>query len=375
MNRPAFCLADFLSERGGCLREFDYLIFIGRFQPFHNGHLWTLQHALQRADKVIVLCGSARQARNPMHPFTVEDRERMIRLALTEEEQARVFVVGISDRMYNDQQWLTEVQHLVDRVIAVDTTNLGSHQAQFRIGIVGPPRGAKKGSADYLDLFPQWARVEAPELPDVHASRIRHAFFDPDREGDWPACAALLPEPVFDWLNTFRSGETFANLQGEYLFVKRYRQSWAAAPYPPTFVTVDAVVIHSGHVLLVRRRSQPGKGLWALPGGFVNPDERIRDAVIRELKEETRLKVPAPVLAGSVRESRVFDHPQRSLRGRTITHAFLIELAPTSEGLPKVRGDDDADKAKWVPLFEFNRMEEQLFEDHFYIVNWFLGQV
>lgn len=369
------------------MREFDYLIFIGRFQPFHNGHLWTMQHALQLADKVIVLCGSARQARNPMHPFTVEDRERMIRLALSEQEQSRVFVVGISDRMYNDQQWLTEVQNLVDRVIAVDTSNVDSRQAQFRIGIVGPPRGArhadgsvavggtKRGNAEYLDLFPQWKRVEAPELPDVHASRIRHAFFDPERAGDWPSCAALLPAPVFDWLNVFREGEAFAKLQDEYLFVKRYRQSWAAAPYPPSFVTVDAVVIHSGHVLLVRRRSQPGKGLWALPGGFVSPDERIRDAVIRELKEEARLKVPAPVLAGSIRGSRVFDHPQRSLRGRTITHAFLIELAPTTEGLPKVRGDDDADKAKWVPLFEFNRMEEQLFEDHFYIVNWFLGQV
>ncbi|SFZ74417.1 bifunctional nicotinamide-nucleotide adenylyltransferase/Nudix hydroxylase [Chitinimonas taiwanensis] len=369
------------------MREFDYLIFIGRFQPFHNGHLWTLQHALERADKVVVLCGSARQARNPMHPFTVEDRERMMRLALPEDVQSRVFVVGISDRMYNDQQWLTEVQNLVDRVIAVDNSDVGSRQAQFRIGIVGPPRGArhadggvaiggaKRGNAEYLELFPQWQRVEAPELPDVHASRVRHAFFDPEREGDWPACAALLPPPVFAWLNAFRASETFANLQSEYLFLKRYRQSWAAAPYPPTFVTVDAVVIHSGHVLLVRRRSQPGKGLWALPGGFVHPDERIKDAVIRELREEARLRVPAPVLAGSMRANRVFDHPQRSLRGRTITHAFLIELAPTSEGLPKVRGDDDAERAKWVPLFEFNRMEEQLFEDHFYIVNWFLGQV
>jgi bifunctional NMN adenylyltransferase/nudix hydrolase len=357
------------------MREFDYLVFIGRFQPLHNGHFWTLQYALERAEKVIVLCGSARQARNPMHPFTVEDRERMIRLALPAEVQARVVVVGISDRMYNDQQWLTEVQNQVDRVIAVDTLDVGSRQAQFRIGIVGPPRGRRKVNVDYLELFPQWARVETPELPEVQASRIRHAYFDPSREADWPACAALVPAPVFDWLNAFRQNEAFARLQDEYLFVKRYRQSWAAAPYPPTFVTVDAVVIHSGHILLVKRRGLPGRGLWALPGGFVEHDERIRDAVIRELKEETRLKVPAPVLAGSIRASRVFDHPQRSLRGRTITHAFLIELAPTSDGLPKVRGSDDADEAKWVPLFEFNRMEAQLFEDHFYIVNWFLGQV
>ncbi|MBV1775102.1 bifunctional nicotinamide-nucleotide adenylyltransferase/Nudix hydroxylase [Burkholderiaceae bacterium DAT-1] len=353
-------------------RDFDYLVFIGRFQPFHNGHLWTLQHALRLADKVIVLCGSARQARTPRNPWTLDEREQLIRSSLSLEDQSRVFVVGVSDRMYNDQQWLTEVQNQVDRVIAVDTTKLDSSLTQFRIGLVGPPRGSY---TDYLDLFPQWARVEASEVPDLQASRIRHAYFDPDRADDFEACKALLPSAVFDWLQTFRQSESFANLQNEYLFVKRYKQSWAAAPFPPTLVTVDAVVIHSGHVLLVRRRSPPGKGLWALPGGFVEPEERIRDAVIRELKEETRLKVPAPVLSGSIRASRVFDHPLRSLRGRTITHAFLIELAPTSEGLPKVRGSDDADRAKWVPLSEFTRMEEQLFEDHYYIVNWFLGQV
>ena len=39
-----------------------------------------------------------------------------------------------------------------------------------------------------------------------------------------------------------------------------------------------------------------------------------------------------------------------------------------------MKGTDDADKAKWVPLFEFQRMEDQLFEDHFYVVNWFLGR-
>ena len=112
------------------------------------------------------------------------------------------------------------------------------------------------------------------------------------------------------------------------------RRSWARAPYPPTFVTVDSVVIHSGHILLVRRRSHPGRGCGRCRAVLSIRTERIRDAAIRELREETRLKVPAPVLAGSIRSSVVFDHPHRSLRGRTITYV-LFELAPTGEGLPK----------------------------------------
>lgn len=350
----------------------DYLIYIGRFQPLHQGHLRTIGQALELAAKLIIIVGSARQSRSYENPWSFAEREQLIRACLPAEWQNRVYIVGISDRMYNDQQWIGEVQSAVDKVIAVDTANLASKPAEFRIGMIGSQRA---GEASYCDFFPQWHHVSSGEQAGLLAADIRHAYFDRERGGDYQRLSQQLPLPVAQFLDAFRSSETYATLCSEYAYIQDYRRSWARAPYPPTFVTVDSVVIHSGHILLVRRRSHPGKGLWALPGGFVDQDERIRDAAIRELREETRLKVPAPVLAGSIRSSRVFDHPHRSLRGRTITHAFLFELAPSGEGLPKVKGSDDADKAKWVPLFEFSRMEDQLFEDHFYIVNWFLGQV
>ncbi len=141
--------------------------------------------------------------------------------------------------------------------------------------------------------------------------------------------------------------------------------AWSNAPYPPIFVTVDAIVIQSGHVLLVERKAYPGKGLQALPGGFIRGDESLPAACIRELREETQLKVPGPVLKGSIRARRVFDAPFRSQRGRTITHGFLIELAPAPQ-LPKVKGGDDARHAFWLPLAEL--APEMLFEDHYHII-------
>jgi bifunctional NMN adenylyltransferase/nudix hydrolase len=126
------------------------------------------------------------------------------------------------------------------------------------------------------------------------------------------------------------------------------------------------VVIQSGHILLVRRKAEPGRGLWALPGGFVGQEELLYDSCIRELREETGLKVPEKVLQGSMFKKDVFDRPDRSTRGRTITHAFYFKLDDL-QPLPHIKGGDDAEKARWVPLSEFLTMEDQMYEDHFHI--------
>jgi bifunctional NMN adenylyltransferase/nudix hydrolase len=71
----------------------------------------------------------------------------------------------------------------------------------------------------------------------------------------------------------------------------------------------------------------------------------------------------------------VFDHPGRSLRGRTITHAFLFDLdrADKKPGLPRVKGADDAVEAKWIPIAELLKMSDQIFEDHLSIIRTVLG--
>jgi len=90
-----------------------------------------------------------------------------------------------------------------------------------------------------------------------------------------------------------------------------------------------------------------------------------------ELREETRLKLPEPVLRGGLKDQAVFDDPDRSMRGRTITHGFHFDF-PTGP-LPAVRGSDDAARAKWLPVAEVMGMRGQLFEDHYFILERFLG--
>lgn len=347
--------------------DFDYLVFVGRFEPFHNGHAAAARYALRNARKLIFLIGSADTPRTIRNPWSVAERSVMIQSAL-EDVADRLILRPLRDHRYNEANWVAAVQREVLAAIRDD-----GGPADARIGVVGQENDT---ASHYLHEFPQWSRVEVNRTETLLATELRRYLFESDGDpgkGALHMLQANVPPSVFEMLEAFRkSSPAYRQLVAEYRFIQDYRSGWASAPYPPTFVTTDAVVVHSGHVLLVRRRSEPGKGLWALPGGFVRENETVHESCMRELREETRLKIPAPVLRGSIKGTHVFDHPERSLRGRTITHAFHFDF-PAGE-LPPVRGGDDAEKARWFPISEALEMGPQLFEDHLHILEFFLGR-
>ena len=113
--------------------------------------------------------------------------------------------------------------------------------------------------------------------------------------------------------------------------------------YPRPAVTADCVVMTkeaTPQVLLIERGADPYKGGWAFPGGFMNMDETTEQCAIRELEEETGLKVT------DIKQIGVYSKVDRDPRGRTITVAYL---ALVSSPIP-VTGQDDAAKAQWFPI-------------------------
>jgi bifunctional NMN adenylyltransferase/nudix hydrolase len=336
-------------------KKYDTLVLIGRFQPFHNAHLEIVKRATALCNKLVIVVGSARQPRTYKNPFTFEERSQMIRHA-TMGLSLQISIEPNIDTIYNDQAWAVRIQ----QAVALHTC------PGDRVGIIGHK---KDDSSFYLDMFPQWGYEDVELVEFLSAVDVRDLYFKHTFNSNF--IKNVVPDSTYEALMAFRRSEEFEQIIREREFVANYKKQYASLPYPPIFVTSDAIVIQSGHVLMIKRRSEPGRGLWALPGGFVNAgtDKSVEDAAIRELREETGIKVPAPVLRGSIVRSRVFDAIDRSARGRTITHAFYIEL-PDGE-LPKVKGQDDAEKARWVPIAEVR--SEDCFEDHYEIIQHFLG--
>ena len=338
-------------------KKYNTLVLIGRFQPFHTAHLSLVQRATALCDKVVIITGSAFQPRTYKNPFTFEERKWMIYEACRGMYgPLTVYIEPNPDTIYNDQAWAVRVQAAVAK-----HTNPGE-----KIGIIGH---RKDPSSFYLDMFPQWGFEEVELLEPLDASEIRDLYFK--RDVNMNFIKSVVPLTTFDFLNTFKDTPEYQQVLREREFVTEYKKQYASLKYPPIFVTADSVVICSGHVLMIKRRAEPGKGLWALPGGYVNAetDRNVETAALRELREETMIKVPLPVLRGSIVRSKVFDAIDRSPRGRIITHAYHIVL-PDGE-LPRVKGSDDAEKARWVPIAEVK--SEECFEDHYEIIQHFLG--
>jgi len=327
-------------------------VLIGRFQPFHLGHQALLEQALATAPRVVVVIGSAFQARTPRNPFTWQERKDTILKSLPAEAQARVTCVPMRD-FYDAERWSQAVRQAVEAIDSGPITLVGHF---------------KDDTSDYLAGFAGWRLQALPRQHAIDGTAIREAYFVSGSKG---VHDGTIPAATQAFLKQFEGTATYKSLCSEWRMLAQYREAWSAAPYPPVFVTVDAVVRCANKVLLIQRGQPPGVGLWALPGGFIEQRETAYRSALRELSEETRLAVSDDEMRRALVSSAVFDHPDRSQRGRTITHAFYFDLG--DRPLPAIEADDDARNATWTDIDQLSAMEDQFHDDHFHILDQFLS--
>ena len=176
---------------------FDYLVFIGRFQPFHLAHMQTIKIALKQCQTIILALGSAQNERNIKNPFTVFERQKMILSNFSESDQKRIKFVHVVD-MYNDEKWQKLVTSLVAEVVEPDN----------RVGLIGH---FKDDSSYYLRLFPEWQLVELDSLKDsISATPLREAFYRGEIQTEY------FPNGTIQFLQQFKNTTYYSQLQQKF---------------------------------------------------------------------------------------------------------------------------------------------------------------
>lgn len=316
-------------------------VFIGRFQPPHPGHIAAIAIAASQVDELLILVGSANQCRSIKNPWTFSERKNMLFKKLRTAGVTKFKIFPVNDHPYNDPAWITEVKQIISSVSLPETKPI-----LF---------GHMKEGNNYLKWFPDWGFREVGSQYTINATQVREKMF----EDDDPE----IPQTVKnDWYYYQREAHTFRDY-----------------PFPETlnFNCGDALVLCLDKVLLIERGRAPGRGAWALPGGFKNANETFLDCAIRELQEETNIRVPEKVLRGSIVKTQLFDSPKRSFGIPRNTLAVMIRIQPDPDGKPpriNRLGSDDAGKCDWFDLdYVLNCME--LYDDHGAIIAELTGTV
>lgn len=279
----------------------------------------------------------------------------MILACLEPHLQARVSFLPVRD-FYDDERW--------DQAVVAGVSARTSRSD--RIALVGHK---KDHTSYYLGRFPGWSFEHVEPTLDIDATAIRSMLLGAkDLDAAFLVMQRLLRPQVLAYLRAWVNLPQFGRLRQEYAAVQDCRRRYTA----PWYIAADALVRVGDHVLLVQRGGAVGRGLWAIPGGFVDEGEMFLPAALRELREETAFPFSAAQMRSALAGQAVFGHPLRSPRGRIVSHTFLFRFG-AMDHLPQVSAADDAMDARWVHLQDLPALETQLFEDHGAILDHHVG--
>ncbi len=184
----------------------DGAVVIGRFQPFHNGHLRLVHRAFEVGERCIVVLGSSQESRTERNPFTVGERRSMIEAAVEPEHRHRLRFVAVAD-VGDEPRWARKVERVVTQVLS-DSAD------EATICLVG---AFKDPSSDYLRAFPRWPLVHVMPEPeadgvlsatDLRAVLVKTGLFGQSSdlllEEAWHRLAPFVPTGTLAYLREWR---------------------------------------------------------------------------------------------------------------------------------------------------------------------------
>lgn len=355
------------------MKKFKTLVYIGRFQPFHNAHLKTIEIASELSDQLIVIIGSDNSPRTIKNPFTTQERTNMILASIKESEyicsKCEIIIDKCEDFVYDDEIWVSNIKTTVEKYVEHDN-----------VGIIGH---SKDDSSFYLELFSDWELHPIERLSDINATNLRNEFLDIRNIRVYQGLNYLndtsnsfvkenVPTPVFEAITYFINGNNqristnhYETLYNEFIYIEN-QTDWTLdfLDYQPIFVTAHCFILHCNKILLNKRSHTYCNGKLELPGNYVDSsiDKNIKYSAIRALKDLLKLDSMVKFeLFNNVEKIEVFDKIGRSQLGRHIAHVVHFKLEN-----PAIQTLYAKNTLVWVDIENLDRKD--FFEDHYDII-------
>ena len=296
-------------------------LFIGRFQPFHLGHLNCIEQIEKnpQVSEIIIGIGSSQYHNYQLNPFSFEERREMIEQSLDKITKPYQ-IIAIPD-LHNGTKWVAHLKKIDPDFTLVYISNLLTANLLEREGI--------KTASLKIALA-------------VRATDIRQRMIQGESWQD------LVPDGTKQILDRIGAQTRLSSIYLRHI--------------NPT-VTADIIIPYGDnkHLVLIKRAHEPFASRWALPGGYYETGrETTKQTALREALEETGIVLPEQY----VKLLGVYDQPDRDPRSTTITIAYYLSH-PYSGRL--AAGDDAAD----IAIFNINDLPTLAF-DHQEIVNDYL---
>jgi bifunctional NMN adenylyltransferase/nudix hydrolase len=327
-------------------------VFIGRFQPFHKGHLNSVKLALKQSEKLIIILGSYRMSPSLRAPWSAGERMEMIKACLTSSQLKRIHFVQVRDRLYCEEMWINNIKGEVFKITG----------SKVPVAIIGHE---KDSSSYYLKIFPHWKFLETGNYEGINATEIRKKFF---LSKHLESAYEKTPKQIVIWLKKYRKSIYFKKLKTKFLYVDKFlKNEGSLLPHE----ICNSIIFCCGYILFVRSKNPLSKDLLSLPEAKPAQKEGHKKCSIRGLLEETKISMSFEKIEASFQREGEFNFPGRFPLCKQTSYTFFYKLNETF--LPEVSQGKGVESVEWILLDDVYLLENQIYSDHFQIIQWFLG--
>ncbi len=263
-------------------------LWIGRFQPFHLGHLSAVKQIRKDGvEKLIIGVGSAQEKHTLKNPFTYEERKELISRTLNENITLEYNIIPIPD-FNNDEQWKKYILQKLSK--KKQTKGWSDYEIETDYGFDAVYSGNPWVKSIFENMNVK--DIDETKVP-ISGSNIRTMIADNEN------LESLMSKSAIEYLNEIDA-------------IKRLRDLTPKPRNP--YLATDAIIEINNSIVLVKRKNEPKK--YALPGGFVEYGESAENAAIREAKEETNIDFKITNLLG------FYSNPKRDPRNHIASAVY-----------------------------------------------------